>query len=128
MAYFHFVWQSLSRCWGCLCCSGFRGHFRLSRHILVWGTRLLGPRSGRRRGGLIHFSLQRDQLVRIQVLVQQDGVWKVVFEGTTIGYKRLIRIEPELATKVKLKILEANHIPAIANFGLYQSSEREFKD
>jgi len=50
-----------------------------------------------------------------------------VYEGTTIGYKRLIRINPVKASKVKLKILQANNTVAISNFGLFLSSDKENK-
>jgi len=50
-----------------------------------------------------------------------DGDWKLITEGTTIGYKRLLRI-PEVTTdKVRLIILQSRATPALAEFGLYKS-------
>jgi alpha-L-fucosidase len=57
--------------------------------------------------------------------VMIDGKWKQVAEGTTIGFKRLLRIDPVTSEKVRLNITNANNIPAISNFGLYKASSRE---
>ncbi len=54
-----------------------------------------------------------------------DGEWKTVGEGTTIGHKRLLRIDPVTTNKVRLIITDANNTPAISNFGLYKASSRE---
>ena len=61
------------------------------------------------------------RISRFQVLIPEDGGWKVVFEGTTIGYKRLLRIEPVTSSKVMLKIIESNNVPAIADFGIFKA-------
>jgi alpha-L-fucosidase len=51
--------------------------------------------------------------------------WETVFEGTTIGYKRLIRINQVSTTSVRLSIIKANNTVAISSFGLFKSSEKE---
>jgi len=48
-----------------------------------------------------------------------DGTWKVADEGTTIGYKRLLRFDPVMTTEVRLTITEARHNPVIAEIGIY---------
>ena len=51
-----------------------------------------------------------------------NGNWKQITEGTTIGYKRLLRF-PEVTTdQVRLTILQSRAIPALAAFGLYKSA------
>ena len=47
-----------------------------------------------------------------------DG-WTQIATGTTIGYKRLLRIQPVRAGKVRIVIRESNNVPALSNFGLY---------
>lgn len=56
-----------------------------------------------------------------------NGKWEQDVIGTTIGYKRLLRIDPVTASKIKITIEEANNIPAISNFGIFLSSENERK-
>lgn len=51
--------------------------------------------------------------------------WEKIAEGTTIGYKRLLRIQPVKSSRVRIVILEANNSPALSHFGLYKASGRE---
>jgi alpha-L-fucosidase len=53
------------------------------------------------------------------------GEWKELAKGTTIGYKRILRISPVQADKIRLIIKNATNTPAISNFGLYKSSDKE---
>lgn len=65
------------------------------------------------------------RISKFQVLVKDGSDWKVIFDGTTIGYKRLMRVETVNTSKVKLRILDSNNIPAISNFGIYKASDLE---
>ena len=65
------------------------------------------------------------RISEFEVQVMQKTDWKTVFKGTTVGYKRLIRIPPVSTTQVRLKIIQANNTVAISNFGLYKSSDKE---
>lgn len=50
-----------------------------------------------------------------------DGqTWRKATEGTTVGYKRLLRFEPVTAGKVRLKILSSRLNPALSEIGLYK--------
>ncbi|MBG6234770.1 alpha-L-fucosidase [Pedobacter sp. CAN_A7] len=52
-----------------------------------------------------------------------DGkVWKMAAEGTTVGYKRLIRFEPVKAAKVRIRIEQSRLNPTLSEFGLYKQS------
>jgi alpha-L-fucosidase len=62
---------------------------------------------------------------KFEIEIMDDNGWKSVFQGTTIGYKRLIRIPAVKASKVRLRILKANNTIAISRFGLFKSSENE---
>jgi alpha-L-fucosidase len=51
---------------------------------------------------------------------QQDGAWKEIGQGTSIGAHRLVHLaSPVSTTKVRLRITGAQSSPAIAEFGLY---------
>jgi alpha-L-fucosidase len=49
--------------------------------------------------------------------------WKKIIEGTTVGYKRLLRFDPVKTNRVKLVIEKSRLNPTIANFGLYKLSK-----
>ena len=64
---------------------------------------------------------QRVEKFKLEAMI--DGKWKGIGEGTTIGYKRILRF-PEITTnKIRLTILQSRANPAIASFGLYKSPE-----
>ena len=49
-----------------------------------------------------------------------DGAWQQVAEGTTIGYKRLLRFDdPVTASKIRLTITDARSCPTISQLGVY---------
>jgi alpha-L-fucosidase len=56
-----------------------------------------------------------------------EGQWKKISQGTTIGYKRILKIDPVCTNKIKLKIEEATNVPAISSLGLFLSSPKENK-
>lgn len=63
---------------------------------------------------------QRVEKFKVEAMI--NGKWKTISEGTTIGYKRLMRF-PELTTnQVRLTILKSRATPALATFGLYKSA------
>ncbi len=59
------------------------------------------------------------------VAVRTGGEWAPVASGTTIGYKRLLRIDGVEADRVRIQIERANNVPALSNFGLFRSSPGE---
>ena len=66
-----------------------------------------------------HIALgQRVKAFTIEAFV--EGVWQQIAQGTTIGYKRLLRLEdPVTASKVRLTITDARACPTISQLGLY---------
>jgi alpha-L-fucosidase len=66
---------------------------------------------------------QRIGSFEIQVL--QNKEWKTITSGTTIGYKRILRISPVQSNKIRILIKESNNAPALSNFGLYKASKEE---
>ena len=54
-----------------------------------------------------------------------NGKWGLITEGTTIGYKRLLRF-PEVTTeKLRLTIIKSRANPALAEFGIYKSAAKD---
>lgn len=64
---------------------------------------------------------QGQRVKSFDVEVWADGQWKKAAEGTTIGYKRLLRIEPVSTQKIKVNIRDATDCPVLCNVGLYQA-------
>ncbi len=52
--------------------------------------------------------------------IMENQSWKTIADGTTIGYKRLLRFEPVKAKQVRLRITESRTNPTLAEFGLYK--------
>ena len=65
------------------------------------------------------------RISKFQIEAFSENNWQQVFEGTTIGYKRIIRIDPIQASKLRLKIMEANNSTAISKIGVFKATELE---
>jgi alpha-L-fucosidase len=63
---------------------------------------------------------QRIASFDIQVLRAKG--WQTIASGTSIGYKRLLKITPISGSKVRINIWESNNTPAISNFGLFKAA------
>jgi alpha-L-fucosidase len=53
----------------------------------------------------------------------EGGEWKRAAEGTTVGYKRLLRFDPITTGKVRLRILSSRLNPILSEFGLYKQAK-----
>ena len=51
----------------------------------------------------------------------EDGTWIRIAEATTIGYKRILKVEPTTSSRVKVVIEESKNPPLISEVGLYFS-------
>jgi alpha-L-fucosidase len=51
--------------------------------------------------------------------LDKNNTWKELYQGTTIGYKRLIRFPAITAQKFRLIIEDARTTPLISQFSLY---------
>jgi alpha-L-fucosidase len=49
-----------------------------------------------------------------------ENDWKEFTNGTTIGYKRLLRFPDITARKIRLRIDQSRLCPTISNFGLFE--------
>lgn len=91
---------------------------RTGPRTAVIETALEGPR----RAGVIDLreDIEQGQIVeRHTVEIEVDGVWRVVAEGTTIGYRRLHRVrEPAIrGLRVRIQSLEAPRPVELHLFG-----------
>ncbi len=50
-----------------------------------------------------------------------NGAWQKLTEGTTVGYKRLIRFETVTTDQVRLSILKSRLNPTLSSLGLYMN-------
>ncbi|MEQ7800352.1 alpha-L-fucosidase [Pedobacter sp. ASV1-7] len=64
---------------------------------------------------------QRIEKFSIEYL--DNGKWKALTEGTTVGYKRLLRFKPVTSEKVRVTINSSRLNPTISEFGLYKQIE-----
>lgn len=51
--------------------------------------------------------------------VWQNGAWKKVADATTIGYKRIVKIDPVTTTKLRINIRDVKACPVISNVEVY---------
>ncbi|HQK76358.1 MAG TPA: discoidin domain-containing protein [Candidatus Hydrogenedentes bacterium] len=52
----------------------------------------------------------------------QDGAWKEIVKGTTVGHKKLERFPDVTAQKVRLTVTESRTCPLIAGFGVHYAA------
>jgi alpha-L-fucosidase len=50
-----------------------------------------------------------------------DGRWVPLVEGTTVGYKRIARIAPVTATRLRVTVTKSRACPTLATIGVYKS-------
>jgi len=56
------------------------------------------------------------------------GTWQEIARATTIGYKRLLRIDSAVADRVRIVIEDSVSTPALSGFGLFEASASEGGD
>jgi alpha-L-fucosidase len=54
-----------------------------------------------------------------QLEAWMDGAWKTIGSGTTIGYKRIIRVDPVETTRIRLTIKSARACPVLHTLAVY---------
>ncbi len=63
---------------------------------------------------------QKVEAFRVEAAVQ--GEWQEIASGTTIGYRRLLKINPVETDKIRIILSESRGKACIAEAGLYQSA------
>jgi alpha-L-fucosidase len=66
---------------------------------------------------------QRISRFSVEAIVGEE--WQEVARGTTIGYKRILRLSPVSTGRVRVIIEDALAPPAISNLGLFMASPDE---
>jgi alpha-L-fucosidase len=56
---------------------------------------------------------------KFNIEAEVDGAWKELATGTTIGYKRILAIDPVTTSKVRINIEAAKACPVISTVSLY---------
>ena len=51
--------------------------------------------------------------------VWKDGVWEQVSQGTTIGHKRILKINPVETEKIRVNFIDSKACPVISNIAVY---------
>ena len=75
---------------------------------------------------LLQEDIRRGQRVeRFTVEAYVDGTWRTVAEGTTIGYKRLLRFEECAAERIRITVNECRATANISNVAVYCAAEIE---
>ena len=62
------------------------------------------------------------RIAAFRVEAHDGGDWRTVVEGTTVNYKRLLRVEPTTARRWRVVIDDARAAPALSQFGLYDAT------
>jgi alpha-L-fucosidase len=60
---------------------------------------------------------QRVKTFRVEM--EKDGKWIAIAKGTTIGYKRIVKLFPVEAQKIRLVITDSKACPVISNMEIY---------
>jgi alpha-L-fucosidase len=75
---------------------------------------------------LLQEDIRRGQRVeRFTVEAYVDGAWSTVAEGTTIGYKRMLKFEECAAERIRITIDECRATANISNVALFSAAEIE---
>lgn len=69
-------------------------------------------------------NIRAGQCIEQFIVEYKDGEeWKKIAEGTTVGYKRLLRFQPVTASKIRLKISASRLNPMLTEIGLYKQAK-----
>lgn len=71
---------------------------------------------------LVQEYIQLGQRVKqFSLEAEMDGTWQTIDNQTTIGYKRILRLDDVTTTKIRLNIEAAKGCPLISNIGVYHA-------
>lgn len=100
-------------------------------NFIIKGNKLWQSQSGGQKvfsvknGATVNTILLQEDISKGQrvekfiVEAYQNGEWKFLTEGTTIGYKRLLRFSDLKTNKIRITIVSARNKANISNVGLY---------
>jgi alpha-L-fucosidase len=64
---------------------------------------------------------QRVKAFTVEALV--EGNWKELAQGTTIGYRRILRFPSVTTTRVRFRVTDSKSCPLLSNIGLYNAPQ-----
>ena len=59
------------------------------------------------------------RIEKYSIAVEQEGEYTTVYEGTVVGYKRIVQLNSIETTKVRIEILDARVAPTMSFIGIY---------
>ena len=68
---------------------------------------------------------QRIESFELATFNPATSEWTTIFKGTTIGYKRILRVAQQKTMKLRLRITKANNSIAISKLGLFKATDQE---
>jgi alpha-L-fucosidase len=64
--------------------------------------------------------IQLGQRVKaFKIEIEKDGAWKTIADGTTIGYKRIVKLEPVECSKLRISIVDSKSSPVLATVKVF---------
>ncbi|HEY6785340.1 MAG TPA: hypothetical protein VI159_10325, partial [Gemmatimonadales bacterium] len=68
--------------------------------------------------------IERGQAIEAFTIETDDGSgWKLLAQGTTIGAKRIVRVNHVIAARVRIRMQSSFGRPSLADVGLYLENE-----
>ncbi|MGI6457361.1 MAG: alpha-L-fucosidase [bacterium] len=66
------------------------------------------------------------RIAEFTVEVRTDTGWQEIAQGTTVGYKRLLRVAETSAEQVRIRIRKSRGCPVLHTVGLFKTPERDW--
>ncbi len=63
------------------------------------------------------------RIKEFSIEIEQNGDWKKIAEGTTVGYKRILRLGEQTAQRLRINFLDAKDVPVISTIGVFNASK-----
>lgn len=64
------------------------------------------------------------RIERFTIEAEQGGTYNNIYEGTIVGYKKIIKLDSVKTEKLRIKILDARVAPTLSFIGVYSDKER----
>jgi alpha-L-fucosidase len=107
-----------------------------TKALVDGNTKTSWTTNGKQSTAVIEFNLPKPQAADVLLLqediskgqriekfvveYEKEGVWKKLTEGTSVGYKRLLRFDAVTTGRIRLSITQCRTQPVLAEVGLYK--------
>lgn len=68
---------------------------------------------------------QSQRIEKYEIQVHRQGTWETVYEGTVVGYKKIIPMKGIVTDGICIRILDSRVFPTISFLGVYEKMEQE---